>query len=66
LKGFHLLLITPKAVPYAFVNLVLCAAWWGQNTVDVCFIWASDGSWGKMLERVAHAMHRCVIKKTES
>ena len=53
---FHLLSVTSKVVHYAFVNLVLCVARWGQNTVGVCFIWTSVGSWGKVLERVAHAM----------
>ena len=56
LNRFHLLLITSKAVHYAFVNLVLCVARWEQKTVDVCFIWTSVGSWGKVLERVVHAM----------
>ena len=55
-KRFHLLLTTSNAVPYAIINLVLCVTRCGQNTVDVCFIWTSIGSWGKMLERVAHAM----------
>jgi len=56
LNRFHPLLFTSKAVPYALVCLVLCVAIWGQNTVDVCFIWISAGSWCKMLERIVHAM----------
>jgi len=67
LNSFHVRLITSNAVPYAFVNLVLCVARWGQNIVGVCFIWTSVGSWGKMLERVAHTKrHRCAIKRAES
>ena len=49
-------IITSKAIPYALVCLVLCVARWGQNTVGVCFIWTSIGSWGKVLQRVVRAM----------
>jgi len=27
-----------------------------KNTLDVCFIWTSVGSWGKVLETVAQVM----------
>jgi len=56
LNKFHQLSITLKPVHYAFVNLVLCVARWGKNTMEICSIWTSVGWWGKVLERVAHTM----------
>jgi len=41
--------ITSNAVPYVFVNLVLCVARWGQNTGGVCFIWTSFGAYGEKM-----------------
>jgi len=38
-----LLLMTSKAVSYALVCLVLCAARWGQNTVDIRWLMRKDG-----------------------
>ena len=38
-----LLLMTSKAVSYALVYLVLCAARWGQNTVDIRSLMRKDG-----------------------
>ena len=36
---------------------------WGKNTLDFHFIWTSVGSWGKILERVSHAMPSVRYKK---
>jgi len=36
---------------------------WGKSALDVYFVWTSVGSWGKILERVAHAMPSVRYKK---